>query len=104
MTWAPPDNPDPSAILTAAADDTRSGAYADALAKFLWFHRNALRLNRALVGVRVSFALSYWLDLAELYPPAREAFLRTRDEAEAAFAADPSSFDLFHELAGMNRY
>jgi hypothetical protein len=104
MSWTPPDAPDPHEILHSAVDDTRAGAHAHALAKFLWFHHNALWHDQAFGGVRLSFALSYWLDLAGVYPPAREAFLRARDEAEAAFAADPSSFDLFHDLAAMNRY
>ena len=79
------------------------GAHADALAKFLWFHHNALRHDRALVGVRLSFALGCWLQLADVYPPARAALLRTRDETEAAFRGDPSRLDLFHDLAALNR-
>jgi hypothetical protein len=104
MSWTPPDAPDPHKILHSAVDDTRAGAHADALANFLWFHHNALRHDQAFAGVRLSFALSYWLDLAGVYAPARSAFLRTRHEAEAAFTADPSSFDIFHELAAMNQY
>lgn len=103
MPWTPPDAPDPDAILDSANTDTRDGSYADALAKFLWFHHNALRYEPALRGVRLSFALSYWLRLADAYPPARTAFLRTRDEAEAAVAADPTDFDRFRDLAAMNR-
>jgi len=68
----------------------------------LWFHNNALRHRPSLGGVRLSFALSYWTDLASVYPPARGAFIRTRDEAEAAFRRDPSSFELFHDLASFN--
>jgi hypothetical protein len=104
MTWTPPDDPDPSEILHSAARDTRDGAHERALAKFLWYHHNALRFEPAQAGVRLSFALSYWMELAAVYPPARAALLRTRDETEAAFGADPSSFDLFHDLAALNGY
>jgi hypothetical protein len=103
MTWTPPDAPDPSEILDSATADARMGAYADALAKFVWFHHNALRYEESLSAVRLSFALCYWLKLAKAYSPARAAFLRTRDETEAAFASDPC-FDLFHDLAALNRY
>src|SRR6188508_1708481 len=102
MTWTPPANPDPSEILHSAARDTRAGSHAQALAKFLWFHNNALRHRPSLGGVRLSFALSYWTALASVYPPARGAFIRTRDEAEAAFRRDPSSLELFHDLAFFN--
>jgi hypothetical protein len=104
MPWTPPETPDPFAILQSAVTDTRNGAHPDALAKFLWFHHNALRYQQALGGVRLSFALSYWLQLAAEYPPAEAAFLRTRDETEAAFDADPANFNLFHDLASMNGY
>src|SRR3954454_11350281 len=103
MAWSPPDTPDPSGILHTAVDDTQAGAHADALAKFLWFHHNALRYKPALRAVRLSFALGYWMRLAVVYPPARAALIRTRDETEAAFRADPSSFKLFHDLAALNR-
>jgi hypothetical protein len=42
------------------------------------------------------------LDLATVYPPARDAFIRTRDETEQAFRKNPSEFDLFHDIASMN--
>lgn len=103
MTWTPPDNPDPSGILHSAVSDTRDGSHAQALAKFLWFHHNALRYDCALCGVRLSFALSYWMELAAVYPPARAAFIRTRDESEAAFRGEPSRSELFHDLAALNK-
>jgi hypothetical protein len=103
MAWAPPDTPDPSEILDSARKDTLAGWHADALAKFLWFHHNALRYRDSLAGVRLSFALSGWLDLGGVYPPARAAFLRTRDDAEAACAAEPG-FEPFHDLAALNGY
>jgi hypothetical protein len=101
-TWPPTDNPDPAAILHSATCDARNCLYEQALAKFLWFHKNALRYEPALSAVRLSFALSYWWELAAAYAPAREAFIRTRDKAEAAFRADCSSFELFQELSAMN--
>jgi hypothetical protein len=104
MTWAPPDDPNPSEILTSAAGDTRDGSYAQALAKFLWFHHNALRHDSALSAVRLSFGVGLWMQLAAVYPPARAALVRTRDETEARFRADTSSFELFHELAALNTH
>ena len=103
MPWTPTDAPDPFEILNSAVDDTRTGSHADALAKFLWFHHNALDHDYALSSVRLSFALGYWSELGDQYPPARSAFLRTRDEAEAAFADNYKSFELFQDLAALNR-
>lgn len=100
--WTPPDDPNPFDILHTARHDIDKGSHARALDKFLWFHHNALRLNRGLVGVRLSFALSDWMRLAVAYPPAMAAFRRTRDETESAFRGEPSNFELFHDLAALN--
>lgn len=100
--WIPPDHPSPSEILHSALDDTRSGAYSRALAKFLWYHNHALHHEPSQYGVRLSFALGYWLDLATIYPPAYDALVQTRDEAETTFRDDPSNFELFHDLASLN--
>jgi hypothetical protein len=78
--WAPPANPDPDKILNGAQDDAQAGRYADALAKHVWFHENALKYQPALYGVRLSFALSYWAQLGDAYPPALEKLKSIRDE------------------------
>jgi len=99
--WTPPDDPDPSGILQSAVDNTRKGLYSQALTKHLWYHHNALKFCRGQGGVRHSFALSYWLELAEAYPPAMDAFVFIRDETEIAFLKSPD-FELFHDLASLN--
>lgn len=101
--WTPPDDPNPSEILDSAFDDTRDGTHERALAKFLWFHENALQHQPSLSAVRLSFALGDWFELAAVFPPAKDAFLRTRDKAESAFLDDPSNFHLFQEAAALNR-
>ncbi len=83
--WTPPTHPDPNKIYDEATNDTRSGRYEDALAKFLWFHQNALKLEPSLAGVRLSFALSHWNDLGKVYLPAAEKLRATRDEAGKMF-------------------
>ena len=100
--WTPPDNPDPSEILQSAVDDKREGLYEQALAKFLWFHHNALKHYDGLSGVRLSFALGYWWNLAAEYIPAGDAFVQTRNATEAAFRQN-LDFDLFNELASLNQ-
>lgn len=100
--WTPPDDPDPSDILNSAVRDTRAGSHEQALAKFLWFHQNALQYELGLSGVRLSFALAYWLNLAAVYPPARDAFVLVRDRTEAAFRQDYPNFNLFHDIASLN--
>lgn len=61
-----------------------------------------MAIEPGLSGVRLSFALAYWLDLAEDYPPALAAFRRVRDETEQALREQPGSFPLFHDIRSMN--
>ena len=69
-------------------DDAAARRYDVALAKQLWFHKNAVRYNRSLSAVRTSFALGYWRRLADSYPPALDALKRTREEAWSATVSD----------------
>jgi hypothetical protein len=103
--WAAPENPDPRSILGEAAKDADAGRHEVALAKLLWFHRNALKYDEALAGVRLSFAISQWHDLGRVYPPAMDALKKTRDDALKEFRRDPDgggAFDLFHDFASLN--
>ena len=101
--WAPPPNPNPSKILHEAEEDARAGKHETALAKHLWFHRNALRYESALSGVRLSFALAYWAELGKKYPPAMAALKAERDRALADFRrGSTDGFDTFSDFAGIN--
>ncbi|HEY2343764.1 MAG TPA: hypothetical protein VGH90_12060, partial [Chthoniobacteraceae bacterium] len=55
--WTAPKNPEPQKILAEARQDAAEGRYQDALAKYTWFHMNALRYDPKLYNVRLTFAL-----------------------------------------------
>ena len=103
--WTPPSDPDPDKVLSEACEDTSAGRYEDALAKHLWFHNEALRYQPSLSGVRLSFALGYWLELAEVYPPAMKELERIRHETRQEILNSNSQKirDLFLDFQGMNR-
>jgi hypothetical protein len=104
--WTPPENPDPQAILWEAKADTRAGRYEVALAKQLWYHHNALKLRPAQSGVRLSFALSHWLELGEKFPPALEKMKQVRDDVEKRIRDEEHvrvKFEDFHEFVAFNR-
>ncbi|MEX0727022.1 MAG: hypothetical protein WEB58_13220 [Planctomycetaceae bacterium] len=101
-TWQPPDDPDVHGIMDEAVRDTREGRYEVALAKFRWFHENS-RSVVGLGGVRLSFALGYWIDLAEKFPPALDALYATRDESINKVFEESNCFPWFHEMASINR-
>jgi hypothetical protein len=58
----------------------------------------------ALAGVRLSFALGYWLELAACYPEAMQALTAVRDRKAQALTGGKGSFELFHDVAAINGY
>jgi hypothetical protein len=102
--WTPPENPNPQQILNEAQADARAGRYEDALAKHVWFHENALRLDPGFVGVRLSFALSYWTELGAAYPPALAKLKSIRDDTAGRIRESDQVPEAFHDFASINKY
>ncbi len=101
--WQPPESPNPQAILNSIRNDVQAQAYETALAKQVWFHENALKYQPGMSGVRLSFALSYWKKLAEVYPPALEKLKEIRDEASQRVLDGKDVWQSFQDLAALNR-
>ena len=100
--WSPGANPDPQAILEEARTDTKAGRYETALAKHVWIHEHALEVKPAFYGVRLSFALAYWRELAQEYPPALTKLKEIRDAARANVVAGKNVRESFHDMASIN--
>jgi Protein kinase domain len=102
--WTPPENPDPYKILTEAREDVRARRYETALAKHVWYHENALKYQPSQSGVRLSFALTNWLDLAKDYPPALAKLKAIRDQAVAGVKDGTGAWQSFHDMVSINTY
>src|SRR5258706_3854594 len=100
--WVAPQNPETKAILREAAEDATAGRYSDALDKQLWIHNESLKHSQGFYGVRLSFALSQWVQLGDRYPPALDALRRTRDVAAARVRTDRVVFEPFHDASAIN--
>lgn len=94
---------DPRKVLREARELVKSAQYAAALEKYMWFHDHALDFDRALAGVRLSYGILEWVDLGELYPPAREAIERVRDAKTETLTRGTYDVSLFHDVASINR-
>lgn len=101
--WTPPEDPDPQKILNEAKSDAKAGRYEDALAKHVWFHENALKLEPALYGVRLSFALGYWIELGAAYPPALEKLKSIHDQAADRVRESDQVREPFHDFESINK-
>jgi len=96
------DPPDPEKVLDEARALAAQGKYEDALQKHLWFHENALKYTPSLAGVRLSFALDYWIELGTKYPKAKEALVSIRDKNTKAFSEGNGTVALFHDVRAIN--
>lgn len=94
---------DMTTYLSDTRDLVKRGQYQEALTRFVWFHEHALEEEPGMYGVRLSFALMYWKELGESYPPARDAMLALRDRQTAAVQAGEAKPGVFHEVVALNR-
>jgi hypothetical protein len=101
--WQPPQNPNPGEVLKEAKADTAAQRYPVALSKYVWYFENALKYDQAQTGVRLSFALGDWRELAASYPPALDALKLLRDEAEQRFDDGSRTVHAVMEIAALNR-
>ena len=100
--------------LTAHAEDmqkylsdtealVREGKHKEALERFLWFHDNALEHQPSMYGVRLSFALSSWKQLGDVYPPSLSAMQEIRDKKTQQMIQGKGNSHLFHDVTALNR-
>ena len=88
-------------IAKQAADE---GRYAEALCGYVWFHEHALEHEPSQYGVRLSFALNYWVNLAAVYPPALKKLESIRDRKMVLLSKAKGNSDLFHDVVAINQY
>jgi hypothetical protein len=75
-----------------------------ALTKHLWFHKHATKVRQGLSGVRRSYALRAWRELAEKYPPALKALVKVRNEAQRAVWKRNDPWPSFADVRSINDY
>ncbi len=85
-----------------ATKAAKAGDYAKALERHEWYHANALRIDPAYRGVRLSFALSAWIELGAKYPPALASLKKIRDDGTEALIRGKGTPDLFQDVASIN--
>lgn len=102
-TLAPGEKPDLQKILDAAKSLTEEGSYEEALQRYLWYFKHS-RSDVGQRGVRLSFALSDWVELGRRYPKAKQALIEIRDADVQKFSKGEGYFELFQEIANINHY
>ena len=80
---------------------TESGKFEAALEKHLWFHEASKNIS-GMGGVRLSYALDLWLELAEKYSPALNALINIRNKNREMLLQGEGNFEYFHDLTAIN--
>lgn len=88
--------------LAAARHLADEGEHEQALEKNVWFHDHALEVDDSYGGVRLSFALSDWIDLGRKYPPALRKLEAIRNTKTAKLIAGEEDRELFHDVSSIN--
>ena len=106
MRFSPATGTQPDDVFREALKDAAARRHQAALEKLLWFHKNAIRLQPSLSGVRRSYALSAWKDLGNKYPPAMKALRRSRDSARHAARRQKgkAAHQQYADFAAINEY
>lgn len=79
-----------------------NGRHAEALREYKWFHEHALKHEPSLYGVRLSFALWYWTELAAKYPKAGQELERIRTRKTRRLLKGECDRELFHDVEAIN--
>jgi type II secretory pathway pseudopilin PulG len=106
-TWSPTnasgEKVDVQKILNDAKDLMEKGSYEEALQRQIWYHNHALEYDQGQTGVRLSFALSQWIELGRRYPKAKSALIEIRDQDSRALAEGRGYVGLFADVSNINR-
>lgn len=104
--WAPTlasgEKPNPQAVVDEAKVLIEKGDYEAALQRHLWYHNHALEYDPNLRGVRLSFALNQWTELARRYPKAKNAMMEVRDSGARELMSGRGGSGLFQDLVAIN--
>lgn len=81
----------------------KDGKNKEALERCIWFHDNVLKHRPSMAGVRLSFALSDWKKLGEVYPPALDSLVSIRNRKTNQLINKDAPSDYFSDISAINR-
>ena len=103
-TWSPAlipgENPDFTKIRNEIRTLRDTAQYDEALGREIWCFNHALEYDRGMAGVRLSFALSDWVEFGRRYPKATQALIEIRDHDMQQFIEGTVLPGWFQEISG----
>jgi hypothetical protein len=87
--------------LTETKTFVKQNKYSEANDRYIWFQNHSLESGSSMSGVRLSFALSEWKSLADLYPPALDSIKAMRDYKTKQLLQNNGPVQLFADVAAI---
>lgn len=84
--------------LAQARTFAAEGNHESALKRFVWYHENALKYAEDQKTIRLTFALTAWMELAKKYPKAKEELTKIRDKTWEKAKAEGADPELYNEV------
>jgi biopolymer transport protein ExbD len=99
----PGETPDLAKLLNEAKELTSKSRYAEALARFVWYHRHAQAYGESYQTTqRRLTGISAWVELGRRYPRASEKLLEIRDAKTREITAGRGHSDLLLDVVSIN--
>jgi hypothetical protein len=89
--------------LTETNEMVKQRKYQEANERYEWFQNHSLEYAPSMGGVRLSFALSNWKSLADIYPPAMVSMKQMRDKKMKQLVDSNVTYKLFADITALNR-
>jgi len=94
---------DPGEVLNQAREAFSIKEYEVSLEKYKWFYDNSLDIDQSYYGVRLSYCLGEWAELAKYFPTAKEELVILKDKSLSGFKSNPTH-QAFHEYSSISEY
>jgi hypothetical protein len=98
----PGEKPNVEEIYLDTAELRSRERYEEALERLQWLHAHGVKAAPSSYGVRLSFWLQEWSELARRYPKAKRALLDLRDQKSRELVTGRGHFELFHDVESIN--
>jgi tetratricopeptide (TPR) repeat protein len=101
---APADKNDWQQILQDAKNLMTQGRYEESLQRYIWYHKHEPESGDAYQNVvRITSAISDWMELGRHYPKARQALIDIRNQETRQLKEGRGYADLFTDVQAINR-
>lgn len=92
---------DPMKTYQRAMESLSAKRFNDALTDFIWIQEHAAEFGREYQGLRRTYALSGWIELARIHPPALDALKDLQQSLSSRLAVSPDDAEIQKDVTAL---